>query len=284
MPRTDVHRESTLNPEDYEVVRYIYTKVPQIWTASDIPFVEEFRAEMRVVQKLLAERGAKIHGGWSSCDHCGAHFHHGVLVEHKPTKELLTIGWQCAENRFFLAKQEYDKKRVQKVLKMLKARRKRFTKLREFVAANPQVRLLKTDRNNHFFQSLRAQLINRCELSARQLEAISESIERNRQRQEERKLIEEQLPEPAPVVEGRIEVKGLVLGVKGQETYYGYQLKMLVVDDRGFKVWGTVPATIEGLPEGSPKGRRICFRGTVKRSPKDANFGFFSRPTNAEVL
>jgi len=83
--------------------------------------------------------------------------------------------------------------------------------------------------------------------------------------------------------------------------------KGLIVDDRGFKVWGTIPAAIldqiaANLDEherrvivwnGESKGRpaegltiRVELTGTVKRSDTDRQFGFYSRPAKAscEIL
>ena len=83
----------------------------------------------------------------------------------------------------------------------------------------------------------------------------------------------------APVIEGRIVVSGNVLAVKVQEGYYGWEQKMLVRDDRGFKVWGTVPSCIE--PE---RGNRIEFTATVNKSDKDETFGFYKRPSKAKII
>jgi hypothetical protein len=83
----------------------------------------------------------------------------------------------------------------------------------------------------------------------------------------------------APVVEGRIVVSGVVLTVKMQEGYYGWEQKMLVRDDRGFKVWGTVPSCIE--PE---RGSRVEFTATVNKSDKDETFGLYKRPSKAKII
>lgn len=84
--------------------------------------------------------------------------------------------------------------------------------------------------------------------------------------------------EDAP--EGRVVITGTVLAFKVQESMYGDVLKMLVQDDRGFRVWGSVPASLEDAERES----RITFTATVTASDKDAKFGFFKRPTKAEVI
>lgn len=84
--------------------------------------------------------------------------------------------------------------------------------------------------------------------------------------------------EDAP--EGRVVITGTVLAFKRQESIYGDVLKMLVQDDRGFRVWGSVPVSLEDAERES----RITFTATVTASDRDAKFGFFKRPAKAAVL
>ena len=80
-----------------------------------------------------------------------------------------------------------------------------------------------------------------------------------------------------PVPTGRVAITGTVLGTKAQETRFGTVFRMLVQDDRGFKVYGSIPAS---LP--NPKGRTVTFMAAVEPSDDDPKFGFFKRPTKAE--
>lgn len=82
-----------------------------------------------------------------------------------------------------------------------------------------------------------------------------------------------------PVPTGKVTITGEVATTKWQDTQFGSTLKMLVVDDRGFKVWGTVPRKLN-----ISKGDRVTFSATVEPSRDDDKFGFFSRPTKGEVL
>ena len=75
---------------------------------------------------------------------------------------------------------------------------------------------------------------------------------------------------------GKVEISGIVLATKWQESMYGSTLKMLVQDDRGFKVYGSVPAKLENV-----KGRSVSFSATIQPSEDDEKFGFFKRPTKA---
>ena len=71
-----------------------------------------------------------------------------------------------------------------------------------------------------------------------------------------------------------------MLAFKLQSSQFGDTLKMLVQDDRGFRVWGSVPKSLGDAERES----RITFTATVTASDRDAKFGFFKRPTKAAIL
>ena len=75
-------------------------------------------------------------------------------------------------------------------------------------------------------------------------------------------------------------ITGTVLSFKWQGSDYGDVLKMLVQDDRGFRVWGSVPASLDDAERES----RISFTATVSQSDRDTKFGFFKRPTKAAII
>jgi hypothetical protein len=81
------------------------------------------------------------------------------------------------------------------------------------------------------------------------------------------------------VPEGRLVITGTLLAMKWQESYYGSTLKMLVQDDRGFRVWGSVPSSLD-----ANRNDRIQFTAAVTQSDDDPKFGFFKRPSKATVL
>lgn len=82
-----------------------------------------------------------------------------------------------------------------------------------------------------------------------------------------------------PVPNGTEVVTGEVLTTKWKDSQWGGSLKMLVLDDRGFKVWGTVPRAID-----VEQGVRVRFTASLEQSDDDRLFGFFSKPRKAEVL
>jgi len=84
------------------------------------------------------------------------------------------------------------------------------------------------------------------------------------------------------IEEGRQTITGTITATKWQDSPYGSTLKMLVIDGKGLKYWGTVPGGLDGTRE-DLKGARVRFLATVEASD-DPLFGFFKRPTKSEVL
>lgn len=85
-------------------------------------------------------------------------------------------------------------------------------------------------------------------------------------------------PELVAVPFAKETVTGEVTKVYLKETDFGDRWVMVVRDDRGFEVWGTVPKTLLAL--GVAVGERVRF--TADLEPADRKgFGFFKRPTAA---
>ena len=91
-------------------------------------------------------------------------------------------------------------------------------------------------------------------------------------------------PIPTELNEGRHTFRGEILVTKWQASDYGDQLKMLVAEERGFKVWGTAPNALWNDHEGSVKGMTVQFDATLTISEKDECFGFYKRPTKVSVV
>ena len=148
-----------------------------------------------------------------------------------------------------------------------------------------------------FFQDLLSRARRFGSLSDAQLACLVKGYEKSKVRDAERAA--EQAAEAArveaaePVLNGRQLVTGHVITTKWVDSQYGGSLKMLVRDDRGFKLWGSVPASLgrqteythNALGERSlAKGDRISFTATLEQSNDDPKFGFFKRPTMAALL
>lgn len=97
----------------------------------------------------------------------------------------------------------------------------------------------------------------------------------------------------AEVPEGRVEITGTIISRKFVENAYGTTTKLLIEDDRGFRVYGTMP---KGLNIADNKtrysaediielpGRRVTLTATLERSAKDPAFGFYARPAKARLI
>jgi hypothetical protein len=88
---------------------------------------------------------------------------------------------------------------------------------------------------------------------------------------------------PVPVTDERVALVGTVVKTRTEPGYaYGEVTKALIameIDGAKFKLWGTLPAAIDDAQEGD----RVSFTARIKASDKDANFGFWSRPTKATI-
>ena len=94
------------------------------------------------------------------------------------------------------------------------------------------------------------------------------------------RLAEYEAAEEAP--EGRVLVSGEIVRTRAEDGYYSFNsvvVKMLVRDDRGFKVWGTKPDSLNDAGVGS----HVSFTATLTQSNDDPKFAFFKRPTKAVI-
>ena len=162
-----------------------------------------------------------------------------------------------------------------------------------FDTANPGLRqFLFENEQDEFLGSLYRQLLRKGELSERQVAAAVRSQERMAQWAERKQAEREALADVEPLREGKREVEGEVLSAKWKLSQYGESLKMLVREDDGNKVWGSVPQFLQDLAweqfdgpaEDTLPGKRVSFSAEVERSRDDEHFGFFKRPKNAKLV
>lgn len=154
-------------------------------------------------------------------------------------------------------------------------------KLDAFELANPGVAdqvATMADAGNVFADSLDSALRRYGSLTERQVTAFQDMVARDAQAKAERAAA-------TPVPAGRQVVTGRVISVKWADNHYAYNgtgsWKMTVQDERGFRVFGTVPAALGG---DSVKGAMVTFTGTLEQSQDDNLFGFFKRPTKASLV
>lgn len=140
---------------------------------------------------------------------------------------------------------------------------------------------IRLPRGNEFVLSLFGRITKGNDLTEKQLAAAEKAAEQHR-KQEEEKADLTPIFQAEGYKEGeRMEFTGEVMAVKEKYNDYGQVFKMLVMDDRKFKVWGSVPTSI--LPK-TEKGVRVNFVASLSISKDDSTFGFYSRPAKAKVL
>lgn len=76
---------------------------------------------------------------------------------------------------------------------------------------------------------------------------------------------------------GKVTIEGKVTSVKFKDNDFGGTWKMTVEHADGWKVWGSVPASLDGIEAGAV----VRFNATVEAKDGDPLFGFFKRPTKA---
>jgi len=118
-------------------------------------------------------------------------------------------------------------------------------------------------------RDLREKLFKFGTLSEKQIALAFRLVEQDKKRAEEDAKA---LDAPA----GRHIVSGVVLSVKTKWSQFGDVEKMLVKDERGFKVYATVPSSMS-----VEKGDSITIKVTLKPSNDDSKFAFGSRPSAA---
>lgn len=291
MTRTDTHRVSIADPAEYENIGDFdnHHEDGYCWIADGFHDKDTFEGNY--------ERRGR-------CDHCGAGpLRYGAIFYHAPTDTTIVVGLTCAAKLGMKSKSEYQAQREAKARREERERREtaeafEATLTDEARAAIEMIReairtpYVDEDGNDtgwrFKYPALRGDnpafdilhKLNRYgSLSEKQVAFLVRTKERNDEWTAERKAKEAALEDAPKLAEGRQTIEGKVVSIKDGENDYGYWIKMLVETDEGNRVYGTIPSIIESRVE---KGTRVKFDAKVE--PKEEHFGFFSRPTKAEVL
>jgi len=321
--RTDIHCPSRIQPQDYEFVTVV-----DIRPDDDPIAAAMLQAEVREnFRRFLKATGATIsnheHGG--TCHICGANAVYMVAWHHIPTNEVILVGYDCTEKMFDGYGKDFAEIDGQLVALRKSAARCRSNlagkakcqalltdegltrawDLSVAAAADPDVwqdsNLLRVDALRTICDIVRT-IIRNGYLSDAQIGYLRKLITQHDNAaavQAERDAVD---AARADCPEGRIVITGKVLTLRGEVTAFGHVVKMLVEDESGFKVWGTVPSNIvDDLCDRSPammrmdldfdgkvgfggNNPRVQFTATITRSDKDTKFGFFKRPAKSTIL
>ena len=267
----------------------------------------EFPFNTGPCQKYMDEGAGPVenHDGLGKCDVCGSHHRYGEVWVHNPSDLRLCVGHVCAAKYgLFASNPEYKNKHAAHIRKVeqIKKRRRVRAEMKEFLQDHRDLgSYLRAD--HHIVRDLRAKLICWGSISDKQIalaRKISKEIAQRAAVEAEKNYV------AVPETDKRIEITGRVLGVKFVEGF-GYNscdiTKMIVeveADGGVYKLYGTMPRVIEdqivelrdedaedweSLKDIIARVKpRVSFVAKVERSDKDEHFGFFKRPTKAEVI
>jgi hypothetical protein len=289
MDRTDIHRPSAIIPADYEFVAFEYIKLDDGNILGNCAILQ---AERAIKEAHMTRTGGKYatheHGG--SCQVCGANAIYTVLFYHSKTNEYIRTGQDCAEKM----EMPYDELRYNAFRKGITDHRLAFAGKRKAEAllndkgfqqawgiygeTNPEV-TARYEYEERTIVDIVGKLVKYGSQSDRAINYIGVLLSKIGKRAEIEAQRATEAAKAADCPEGRVWVNGEVLSTKIQEADFGPTLKMLVRDNTGYKVWGTVPSSIS-----VERGDNVKFSANVKPADDDKKFGYFSRPTKAEVV
>lgn len=274
MQRTDTHRPSVINPDDYSFVAFEYLK------DTDVALVLINREIINQhKQRTGGTMSRHAHGG--NCHICGAHAIYTALFHHRPSNTYIRTGLDCAEKLDCAEDGDVFRKRIHNALEAKAGK----AKAQAYLAKAGLERAWSiyvdstVDRyEENTISDIVSKLVQYGSLSDKQISFIAKLIEKidNRAANEAKWAAEREAAECVPVAETRMVVTGTIISIK--ETDFG--TKMLVAHDTGWKVYGSVPSSLRGIS----RGDRVEFYAMVKRSDRDEKFGFFSRPTKAKII
>lgn len=251
--------------------------------------------------RTAADRNQQLHQGrWTergTCDFCGAWFAHGAYFLHVASGDIIHCGHDCADKLDLAAGSDRAEVRgaIARAATAEASRIKNLTYRATLLLCAPGLaeafEIASPD--NEFVSSVRARFHgSHPELTERQVLGViasaAKDVEFAARRAAEAAVL-------TPVITGKgVVITGTVVSTKWKDGYNAPVLKMLVLDDRNFKVWGTVPAALEPRSDwvdgedvqipGAEKGARVSFTANVEASDDDPTFGFYSRPRKAALL
>lgn len=246
---------------DFSTENYTYV------TALDTQNAKSFE----LVQEYSNCNGFAMPENVTQCAHCGAHIRFAAIMVHTPTNAAVAIGETCLSNRFSLSAPDFEALRM--AAKAQAEQTKLVGKLESFLREHDDFRALLNEYagNNEFVLDVLRKLERYGELTENQVAAVRKCVARDAEFAARRKE-EAKTAKPAP--EGRVTFEGVILSTRVQEGYMGKaQHKMLVAADAGFKVWVSVPSSLE-----ASKGTRIALTATLSPTEKDPAFAIGRNP------
>ena len=285
--RTDIHRPSVIEPDEYEFVCFDYLG------CADLGAVLALAGERETFRAHQAETGGRFsgheHGG--SCHVCGAWAIYLCRFHHATTNTYISTGADCAE------------KMDMGEASAFRAFQKSIHDARDRAAGKAKAQALLEDANlagawtiyqqenepgAHWqyeettVADIVSKLIRYGSISNNQTAFVGKllSLIAERPARLAAQATERAAAAPVPATDGRILVEGEILTVKAVETAYGTTDKCLIKTSAGWKLWITLPADIGT----AARGDTVALSCRVEASKDDPKFGFGKRPSRARIV
>ena len=285
--RTDIHRPSAIEPDEYEFVCFDYMGT------ADLGAVTALSSERETFTAHQALTGGRCsgheHGG--SCHVCGAWAIYLCRFYHAKTNTYISTGADCAEKMH-----EGEAHRF-------RAFRSSIHDARDRAAGKAKAQALLEDENlgqawaiygrrnepaapAHFEEMTVADIVSKLvrygSVSDKQTAFLHKLLAKITERpaREAARQAEDAAAAPVPVGTDRIDVEGVILTIKSVESQYGITDKCLIKAAAGWKLWVTLPGDIGG----ANRGDTVALSCRVEASTDDPRFGFGKRPTRARIV
>lgn len=288
MARTDAHRPSAIIPTDYTFVEFEYLGEDDC-PAATLARREHIRAHMKNTGGTYSHHQ---HGG--NCHICGAACVYTALFYHKPTNTYIRTGLDCTDKLDASVDGSEFRKVVRAALESVAGKRKAQALLEkngmavawgfynEDWSSKNGWEWINSHREESIVRDMVGKLVRYGSLSDAQMAFMRRLLDAiaNRATILAQRAAESAAAAPVPVTDQRIVIEGEILSIRpAPKDMPMASPRMLVKHADGWKVWGTLPRSLD-----AGKGDRVRFAAKIKRSDKDEKFGFFSRPTKAEKV
>jgi hypothetical protein len=281
--RTDIHRPSQIEPADYDFVAFECLKIEDF---GDAQFLAAERARIRAhMGRTGGTYSHHEHGG--NCHICGSvNVIYTALFYHKPSNVYVRTGLNCAD-KLDCGEVERFRREVRTALEQRagKNKAKALLDLHGLAAAWSIYTDQEADgREETTLRDIVGRLVKYGSISDKQMAFVGRLLDTIARRAEiaAQRAAEAETAAPVPVSDKRMTVRGKVLSIRVPDYNRGEcgPVRMLVQHADGWKVWGSLPIALADIE----RGTEVEFDAAVKPSDKDTKFGFFSRPTKAQVI
>jgi len=297
--RTDRHRPSRINCDDYTFVGVEYDRT------DDIGSVYFLLEERKIITAHITRTGGSYadhpHGG--TCMICGASALYTAIFYCAESNEYIRTGFDCADKLEIgnNAKFRGCRAAVADARERKAGRAKAQVILDDLNLTAAWAVYESTDNRGEYEESTISDIVGKLvkwgDLSPKQGEFIRKLLAQIASRAELQAARKIEHEEAAPCPNGRMEVEGCIIKTEWRDNAYGGRLTMTVKTGGGYLLWGTVPSTLTTKnvthtdggrtwteQRGLERGDRVRFTATLEQSDRDAKFGFYKRPSKASFV